>query len=103
MRKKQQYRGFSLTEVLLALGTLAIGMVFVGSAFLVGIHFTTIATERTIAAVAADEAFAKIRLYGVNPTDPNLTVSQPALFEALNPIAPDEFAYPSTKTPGQKQ
>ena len=56
MRKKHQHRGFSLTEVLLALGTIAVGMTFVGGTFLVGIYFSTIATERTIAAVVADEA-----------------------------------------------
>jgi Tfp pilus assembly protein PilV len=103
MRRKLQYRGFSLIEVLLAVGTLAIGMIFIGGTFLVGIHFTTIATERTIAAVAADEAFAKIRLYGVNLADPNLAVDQLTPFEALNPIAQDEFAYPSTKSSAEKQ
>ena len=103
MRKKRRYRGFSLTEVLLAVGTLAIGMIFIGGTFLVGIHFTTIATERTIAAVAADEAFAKIRLYGVNLADPNLVVNELTQFEVLNPIAEDEFAYPSTKSSAAKQ
>jgi len=103
MRKKRQYRGFSLTEVLLAVGTISIGMIFIGGTFLVGIHFATIATEQTIAAVAADEAFAKIRLYGVNLADPNLVVSQLTPFEVLNPIAEDEFAYPSAKTLAEKQ
>ncbi len=103
MRKKRQYRGFSLTEVLLAVGTLAIGMIFISGTFLTGIHFTTIATERTIAAVAADEAFAKIRLYGVNPADQNLMVNQLTRFEALNTISAEEFAYPSTKRLTQKQ
>ncbi|MHC4172297.1 MAG: type IV pilus modification PilV family protein [Planctomycetota bacterium] len=103
MRKKRQYRGFSLTEVLLAVGTLAIGMIFISGTFLTGIHFATIATERTIAAIAADEAFAKIRLYGVNLADPNLVVDQLTPFEVLNPIAFDEFAYPSTKSLAQKQ
>lgn len=98
MNNEQRKNGFSLTEVLLAVGVLAIGMLFVAGVFPVGIHFTTIATERTIAAVAADEAFAKIRLYGVNASelaynqltpleDPNVT---------LKIINPEEFAYPST-------
>jgi hypothetical protein len=79
-------------------------MIFIGGTFLVGIHFTTIATERTIAAVAADEAFAKIRLYGVNLADPSLVVDQLTSFEVLNnPIADDEFAYPSAKTLAEKQ
>jgi len=104
MNNKLGKSGFSLTEVLLAVGTLAIGMIFIGGTFLVGIHFTTIATERTIAAVAADEAFAKIRLYSVNLADLNLVVNQLTPFEVLNnPIADDEFAYPSAKTLAEKQ
>jgi len=103
MRNKQRYRGFSLTEVLLAVGTLAIGMIFISGTFLTGIHLSTIATERTIAAVVADEAFAKVRLYGVDMADPNLASNQLTRFDALNPIAPSEFAYPSTKTTTDKQ
>ena len=86
--------GFSLTEVLLAVGTLAIGMIFIGGTFLAGIHFSTLAAERTTAAVAADEAFAKIGLYRVNPT--NLPPDQLTPFETLTSIDPNEFAYPST-------
>ncbi len=103
MRNKQRHRGFSLTEVLLAVGTLAVGMIFISGTFLTGIHLTAIATERTVAAVAADEAFAKVRLYGIDPTDPNLMSNQATRFDALNPIAPSEFAYPSTKTLTTKQ
>jgi len=100
MRKKRPYKGFSLTEVLLAVGTLAIGMIFIAGTFLAGIHLTTIATERTVAAVVADEAFAKIRLYGL---DPNLAPNVLTRFEGLNnSIGPHEFAYPSTAI-GQKQ
>jgi hypothetical protein len=103
MRNTRQYRGFSLIEVLLAVGTLAIGMIFVGGTFLTGIYFATISTERTIAAVAADEAFAKIRLYGVNLADPNFAVDQLTPFEALNTIAAEEFAYPSITSLAEKQ
>jgi hypothetical protein len=102
MKKRRQYRGFSLTEVLLAVGTLAVGMIFISGTFLTGIHFSTISTERTIAAVVAEEAFAKVRLYGVNLTDPNLAVNQQTRFESLSLIAPDEFAYPSTRTLTEK-
>ncbi|OHB72877.1 MAG: hypothetical protein A2Z25_05225 [Planctomycetes bacterium RBG_16_55_9] len=103
MRKKAQYRGFSLAEVLLAVGTLAIGMIFIGGTFLTGVYFSTLSTERTIAAAVADEAFAKIRLYGIDPASSSLATDRLVRFEALNPIADDEFAYPSTKTVGQKQ
>ncbi|MDT8300851.1 MAG: hypothetical protein RQ760_05150 [Sedimentisphaerales bacterium] len=103
MRNTRQYKGFSLIEVLLAVGTLAIGMIFIGGTFLTGIYFATISTERTVAAVAADEAFAKIRLYGVNLSDPNLVVDQLTPLEALNTIAAGEFAYPSIASLAEKQ
>lgn len=92
-----------MTEVLLAVATLAIGMIFIGGTFFTGIHLSTLATERTIAAVVADEAFAKIRLYGINPSDPALATDQLIPFETLNPVAADEFLYPSTKTAGERQ
>ena len=85
--------GFSLIEILLAIGTLGIGMLFIAGTFLTGIHFSTIATERTTAAVAADEAFAKIRLYGINLA--NLAADQLESPETLRSIDPNEFAYPS--------
>ncbi|MHC4165348.1 MAG: type IV pilus modification PilV family protein [Planctomycetota bacterium] len=103
MTNRHRYRGFSLTEVLLAVGTLAVGMIFISGTFLTGIHLSTIATERTIAAVAADEAFAKIRIYGIGMTDPNFASNQLTRFEVLNPIAQTEFAYPSTNTRTGKQ
>jgi len=103
MMKIAQHRGFSLTEVLLAVATLAIGMIFIGGTFFTGLHFSTLATERTIAAVVADEAFAKISLHGIDPANASLAIDRLIRFETLNPITPDEFYYPSTKTPGEKQ
>ena len=108
MRKSHSSNdGFSLTEVLLAVGILAVGMLFIAGVFPVGIHFTTIATERTIAAVVADEAFAKIRLYAI--ADPcnllddidfsQLRIDQLTDFNSVANINPIEFAYPSTQAP----
>lgn len=102
MRNRRQYSGFSLTEVLLAVGTLAVGMIFISGTFLTGIHFSTISTERSIAAVVADEAFAKVRLHGIGLTNADLTLDQQTSFESLNLIDVAEFAYPSTRTPTEK-
>jgi hypothetical protein len=111
VKNKLRNSGFSLTEVLLAVGTLTIGMVFVAGVFPAAIHFTTIATERTIAAVAVDEAFAKIKIYAIG--DPNVLVddidfnrlkedgltdfndiNEP--FPAIKNAIYNEFVYPST-------
>jgi type II secretory pathway pseudopilin PulG len=107
MDNELRKKGFSLTEVLLAVGTLAIGMLFIAGTFLAGVHFTTIATERTIAAVAADEAFAKIKLYDPNFAGLPLGRQTPLEMIRLKNGAffpPDEFAYPSTRAnPEEKQ
>jgi len=95
--------GFSLTEVLLAIGTIAVGMLFIAGVFPVGIHFNTIASERTIAAVIADEAFAKIRLYGVDfnswPVPPAVACTD---FRNVTYVVVDpcEFSYPSDPNVG---
>lgn len=105
MKNRRQNSGFSLTEVLLAVGTLAIGMIFISGTFLTGIHFSTIATERTIAAIVADEAFAKVRIYGSTDTNwlSGLSTISCVDFKDVNDINnellvtdPNEFAYPST-------
>jgi len=107
-----RYGGFSLIEVLLAIGTLAIGMMFIGGTFLAGVYFSTVSTERTMATVVVNEAVSKLRLFGVDMTDPNLVVNQQKLFDyqvkpnplyASRPIDPNEFAYPSTRTLADKQ
>jgi type II secretory pathway pseudopilin PulG len=93
MAKKSRQPGFSLMETLLAVGTLAIGMLFIAGTFLTGIYFTTLSSERTIAAVAAGEAFATMRLYGLDPSNAGLKT------DGLVPYGrPDEaFRYPSTE------
>lgn len=120
MKSERKNRGFSLAEVLLAMGVLAIGMIFVAGVFPLGIHFTIIASERTTAAVAADEAFAKIKLYAVPvPTETDgidlddleedefMDSNDPDIedvFPAMEYIHESEFAYPSTDTDiSQKQ
>jgi hypothetical protein len=103
MRKSHNSNnGFSLTECLLAIGTLAVGMLFIAGVFPVGIHFTTVATERSIAAVVADEAFAKIRLYGIadfnSPPWPSPNPATACLYFGMvsfGAVNPYEFAYPS--------
>jgi prepilin-type N-terminal cleavage/methylation domain-containing protein len=93
MKEKWKNNGFSLTEILIAVGILSVGLLFLASTFSAGIRFTTIAYERTIASIAAEEAFAKIRLFG---PDSGLTENrQTPLFDP-NIIDPNEFAYPST-------
>jgi type II secretory pathway pseudopilin PulG len=114
VRKLQSHNGFSLTEVLFAVGTLAIAMLFIAGTFPVAIYFSTIATERTIAAVVADEAFAKIRLYAIGaPNDPGddidigvLKVDRHTDFNDVNAfpatfmfgLDPNEFTYPSDRS-----
>jgi hypothetical protein len=110
MRTKRKNDGFSLTEVLMSVGILTVGLIFVAGVFPVGIHFATIASERTIAAVVADEAFAKIKLYGVDVDDltrwpgvPTQPLDIDRTLECVDfndvsyvPLNFNEFAYPST-------
>ena len=58
MNRRLKNNGFSLTEVLLAAGILVIGFMLIAGTLPVGIKLTAIGTERTIGAVAADEAEA---------------------------------------------
>jgi len=98
MRSERNKYGFSLMEVLLAVGTLSIGMIFVAGVFPVAIYFSTEATEQTIAAVVADEAFAKIRLYGGGAGSILLSQLPPTgsiAFSDVMAVEPNEFAYPS--------
>jgi len=55
----------------MAVAILAVGMLFVGGTFVLAIHFSTLSTEQTIAAIVAEEAATTIKLYGL---DPNQTI-----------------------------
>lgn len=104
MVKDRRQGGFSLTETLLAVGTLAIGMTFISGTFLTGVFFSTLSTERTIAAVAADEAFAKIRLSGLDPNSGPLKADGCVLYRPWAGVpADDEHLYPSTRLEPQRQ
>jgi len=102
-RESRHEKGFSLAEVLMSLGILSIGMLLIAAIFPAGVYFATISTERTIAAVVADEAFAKIKIYG---NDPNINFEplvdlgvECSIFPRSNLMlaewSEDEFLYPS--------
>ena len=73
-------KGFSLTEVLMSAGILAVGFMLIASVFPVGIELTAISIERNIGATAADEAVAKLMIYGVEPA--SLPPGQCTVFSA---------------------
>ncbi len=100
--------GFSLTEVLLAAAILSIGMVMIAMVFPVGVKLTTLATERSISTIASNEAFAKIRLYGINPAAALKTnEAENFLNVSLMPYLPanlnNECVYPSILTNTEKR
>jgi Tfp pilus assembly protein PilV len=103
MTRKRQQHGFSLTETLMAVGTLAIGMTFISGTFLAGIYFATLSTERTIAAVAAEEGFAKMRIFGLDVADPNLKTAGFVLYDDLATLPANESLYPSTRADTARQ
>ena len=51
--------------MLIATGIMAIGLVMIATIFPVGVKLTGMSAERSVAVVVADEAFAKIQLYGL--------------------------------------
>lgn len=100
--RRKSKGGFSLAEVLMATGVLALGMAFIAGVFPAGLNYTILSTERTMSAVVADEAFAKIRLYGVDDVNlPPLGLPLQGCSEILTDsyfhrtIPQIEFGYPS--------
>ncbi len=67
MRTQTKQLGFSLTEVLLATGILAMGFMLIALVFPAGMKLTAMAAEKTLAPVIAEEAAALVRLYGLDP------------------------------------
>ncbi|MBW8014864.1 MAG: hypothetical protein FVQ82_01635 [Planctomycetes bacterium] len=114
MFNRKRNTGFTLTEVLISAGILVVGFVLIAGAFPVGVKLTSQATERTIGSTAAQEAIAKMKIYGLIDTIPNL-LAFPALYPdqcvdyesiagpGFIPILPDlpfEQYYPSTNLVG---
>ena len=103
MNYKLRKHGFSLTEVLMAAVILAVGLVMIAGTFPVGIFLTAGSVEQTIAPIVADEAIAKMQLYGVNVG--GLTTTACVDFNSINVLAaagnridPNEYLYPSINT-----
>jgi Tfp pilus assembly protein PilV len=103
MVKSRRQAGFSLTETLLAVATLAIGLVFIAGTFLTGVFFSTTSTERTVAAVVAEEALAKMRIYGLDPNGSGLRTDGFVLYAPSQNMPAEEHLYPSTRLEPQRQ
>jgi hypothetical protein len=65
----------------------------IATMFPAALYLTTVASERTMAAIVADEAFAKIKLYGLQ-TYPSV-ISDYNNISRSPPIDHNEFSYPS--------
>lgn len=105
--------GFSLVEVMIATGILTIGFAFIAGVFPVGIKLVASATETTMAPIIEQEAFAKIRLYGVDFSSANWPgggitsgIEQRAsiAYDQVSPAFADpaEYDYPSAITVDDK-
>lgn len=71
MSAQRKQGGFSVAEVLIAVGILAVAMIFIAGVFPVGLRFAQVSIDRTTAAIAANEAFAKVQLCAQQVQDVN--------------------------------
>lgn len=74
----------------MAVGILSIGLMLVATMFPAALYLTTIASERTMAAIVADEAFAKIKLFEISPSAHDVNDYNDVT--SMNSV---EFSYPS--------
>ncbi len=78
----------------MAVGILSVGIMLVATMFPVAIYLTTVASEKTMASIVADEAFAKLRLYGIKGI--NQTETFGLYWDDMNDVIDfDEYTYPS--------
>ncbi len=96
MKSVAKNNGFSLTEVLMAVGILSVGLMLIATMFPVALYLTSVSVERTMAAIVADEAFAKIQLYkfgNISPLPSGIGDYENTLNTGIIRIDPCEFSY----------
>ena len=77
----------------MAVGILSIGLMLIATMFPAALYLTTVASERTMAAIVADEAFAKIKLFGLQAYPSGISDYNNISRSPL--IDPNEYSYPS--------
>jgi hypothetical protein len=102
MTQRSRQTGFSLIEVLLAVATLTIGVLFVGGTFMLGVHQTTTSTEQTYGQLISQQAFTTVQLYGVNLDTGDPCALLPGMMAdfndvAMRPVPEDSFVYASNR------
>lgn len=82
--------------MLIATAIMTVGLVMIATIFPVGVRLTGLSAERSVAAVVADEAFAKIQLYGLR----DFADWPAALLNPTNPVAAETMCSPYRYTAG---
>ncbi len=90
----------------MAVGILAVGIMLVATVFPAAIYLTTVAAEKTMAAVIADGAFAKMKLFGIAYDNNDISPGDPFFVYSVrmikkNKIDPNEFIYQVSGSPAQ--